>query len=201
MNKKGFIGAIGDDFPSLIPLFFAILIFFSSLTYAFTTINDKNAYINTYLDSLKIAKTALGNGMYSGYEDFVDKTDNILSTSNYVIGIVYRENDDEYLSEYKLDTLDLEDTFVCEDEDYLILKSNAENKTISKRDNELSTQNCYNAEKIYLDASPSAMNLLESDKINLAELSRYQKVFTYIYPIGLMTPKGVVTAFVLVVVW
>ena len=36
---------------------------------------------------------------------------------------------------------------------------------------------------------------------NLTNLSKTNKVFTYVYPVGLMTPKGVMSVFLIVMVW
>ncbi|PIU22589.1 MAG: hypothetical protein COT14_00330, partial [Candidatus Diapherotrites archaeon CG08_land_8_20_14_0_20_30_16] len=77
-SSRGFIGSIGDDLPSLIPLFFALMIFFTALAFAFTTINEKNATINTYLDSLTIAKTALSDGSFASLSEFQNTGKNIV---------------------------------------------------------------------------------------------------------------------------
>lgn len=204
--KKGFIGAIGDDFPSLIPLFFGVILFFSSIGYAFTTINERNSYINTYVDSLKIAKTALGKGTISNFNDFKSNSEKIISTSNFIAGIVYRENSELNPNQDYSDSLEIiekENTFVCENNEFFILKESDLPKYTLKvnGENNLTTiGRCSEDYNIYYAASPSAEELLENE-LSLSDLARYHKIFNYIYPIGLMTPKGVVPAFLVVIVW
>jgi len=191
MNKKGFIGSIGDDFPSLIPLFFAVLIFFSSLGYSFTTMNDRNDYINTYVDSLKIAKTALGKGNYSSYEDFMQTQESIITTSNYVVGLVYIDKNifDEYTVSFE--ELDY-DTFIRHELGELVL---FEDRKLPDPDGD--------SEQVYLHYSSSLQDDFEKNGkgINITDTAKLNKVFSYVYPVGLMTSKGVLAAYLIVLVW
>ena len=91
--RKGFIGSIGDDLPSLIPLFFALMIFFAGLAFVFTNINDKNTQMNAYLDSLTIAKSALGKSSFSSHEDFMNTSKDLIVLSNYMFGLISPSNE------------------------------------------------------------------------------------------------------------
>jgi len=187
-NKKGFIGAIGDDFPSLIPLFFAILLFFSCLGYAFVTINERNTYINTYIDSLKIAKTALGPGNYSDYQNFKDITNRIVTSSNYIVGLIYIEPDDDNPN-INLDVI-TEDTFISQDIENIKLSDSKTLPVVPPAE----------TDRYYYNASKHAQELI-NDEINLMEIGRGNKLFYYVYPVGLMTGKGVIPVYLVVFVW
>ena len=70
MGSKGFLGPIGDDLPSLIPLIFALVIFFSTFTFAFSVFNEKNSDFQSDLDVLNIARVLKGTSLISSIEDF-----------------------------------------------------------------------------------------------------------------------------------
>lgn len=204
MNKLGFIGAIGDDFPSLIPLFFAIMLFFSSLAYAFTTINERDAYINTYINSLNIAKASLGSGVYSSYDDFNKAVSQIITTSNYIVGITYIDSKDvysdnaDYLS--RLQNI-VPDTFVCKTDNGIVLSNNDPSVAIDNSSNVKEDIICDSDSKYYYRASRVAKELLSQDGINIQDISKYNQIFTYVYPIALGTPKGNINAFLIILVW
>lgn len=81
LNRKGFLGPIGDDLPSLIPLLFALLIFFSTFAFALNSFNQTNALISDKLESLRVARKLRVNGYISNYEQFQDLCDSITRTS------------------------------------------------------------------------------------------------------------------------
>ncbi len=70
LNWKGFIGPIGDDLPSLIPLIFALIIFFSAFTSSLNSFNSENSAISVKLEALKISRTLRGNGFVENFEQF-----------------------------------------------------------------------------------------------------------------------------------
>ena len=51
---KGFIGPIGDDIPSLIPLIFALLLFFSSFSFALNEFDKQNSVFDQATEASKI---------------------------------------------------------------------------------------------------------------------------------------------------
>lgn len=67
---KGFIGPIGDDLPSLIPLIFALVVFFSSFNAAMQTFEKRNSDFVDDLDALKVARILRSNGYISSLEEF-----------------------------------------------------------------------------------------------------------------------------------
>lgn len=67
MKKNGFLGPIGDDLPSLIPLLFALVVFFSTFTFAFTSFDQKTQLFNLHLTAINIGRTIKGSSYISGY--------------------------------------------------------------------------------------------------------------------------------------
>ena len=64
--KRGFLGPIGDDLPSLIPLVFALIIFFYSFTFAWNIFNERSSSFNDNLAVLELASTMRGNSYLGG---------------------------------------------------------------------------------------------------------------------------------------
>ena len=79
-NEKGFLGPIGDDLPSLIPLIFALMIFFASFSFTFNIFDKRNEYFENSLTVLKISST-LGNAAGS-YISSIDEFDQLCQTLN-----------------------------------------------------------------------------------------------------------------------
>ena len=84
-NIKGFLGPIGDDLPSLIPLLFGLAIFFSSFTFAYQAFDAENANFKYAIKSMDLAKTVKSDSFISGYADFRTSCNNIS-----VSGISYK---------------------------------------------------------------------------------------------------------------
>ena len=52
-QRKGFVGPLGDDFPSIFPIVAGVVLFFATLAYANGVIQEKNDYLD-------VRKAALG---------------------------------------------------------------------------------------------------------------------------------------------
>lgn len=88
MKSRGFIGPIGDDLPSLIPLLFGLMIFFSMFTFTFKTFDDKTAAFQDDLDALKIASSLRGNNFIFNYAQFKSLCGRIHTQRlNFIAGI------------------------------------------------------------------------------------------------------------------
>ncbi len=67
---SGYIGPIGDDLPSLIPLIFALVIFFASFQGALQKFDTRNGLFADDLDALKVARILRGSGYWVSEADF-----------------------------------------------------------------------------------------------------------------------------------
>ncbi|MFH0714828.1 MAG: hypothetical protein V1847_03185 [Candidatus Diapherotrites archaeon] len=74
-GKTGFIGPIGDDLPSLIPLVFALVVFFAAFQSALSTFDSKNASFADDLDALKVARILRGSGYWVSQPEFAKACD------------------------------------------------------------------------------------------------------------------------------
>ena len=69
-GKRGFIGPIGDDLPSLIPLLLGLVIFFSTFTFAFNAFDARNADFKDDVAVLRISRTLQSNSYIHSFESF-----------------------------------------------------------------------------------------------------------------------------------
>lgn len=68
LNARGFVGPIGDDLPSLIPLTVALLVFFAGFGFAFNHFEEKKTDFNQRLLLLGIGKTLKGDGLLDNFD-------------------------------------------------------------------------------------------------------------------------------------
>ncbi len=76
-NEKGFLGPIGDDLPSLIPLVFALIIFFGAFGVTFSTFNQRGRDFDLQIEALRISTGLKGNSYFANYEQFREICDGI----------------------------------------------------------------------------------------------------------------------------
>lgn len=87
-KNSGFIGPIGDDLPSLIPIVFALTIFFASFNTALNSFENKNLGFADDLDTLKVARILRSNGYIVNLENFKQLCSLVqVSSIKYVAGI------------------------------------------------------------------------------------------------------------------
>ncbi len=72
LGWRGFIGPIGDDLPSLIPIIFALIIFFSTFTTTFQVFDRGNARFDRTIKILKISNALRGDKYINNRAEFVD---------------------------------------------------------------------------------------------------------------------------------
>ena len=88
MKTSGFIGPIGDDLPSLIPIVFALTIFFASFNTALNSFENKNLGFADDLETLKVARILRSNGYIVNLENFQQLCSLVqVSSIKYVAGI------------------------------------------------------------------------------------------------------------------
>ena len=71
-NSKGFIGAIGDDLPSIIPLVIALLLFFSVFSSTLNVYNSRNATFTQRIETISVARALKGSSLLIGTADFAE---------------------------------------------------------------------------------------------------------------------------------
>jgi len=77
ISKRGFIGAIGDDLPSLIPIVFALLIFFSAFSATLSIYNSENARVSIDMGMLSIARNLKGDSLLLNVSQFEKRCDDL----------------------------------------------------------------------------------------------------------------------------
>ncbi|MDD4983874.1 MAG: hypothetical protein PHH82_03500 [Candidatus ainarchaeum sp.] len=190
-RKKGFIGAIGDDLPSLVPIFFSLLIFFGTLSFVFVTLGDRNAYLEKYFESISVSKEILGSSFYSGYTDFDMRVKGVNTTEKYAVGLIYNPEllgnnifDKDYFIQ-SFDNLGIEEfqipiddvDFFCTVDDSICNSNSDKNYFVFSND-------------------PDFENSIELDII-----FKNNQPLTYLYPVTLSTSKGVFGVYLYLIVW
>jgi len=82
MREKGFLGPIGDDLPSLIPLLFALMIFFYVFTFTWTIFDQRGNAFEDAIAALRVGNTMKGNNYMRGIESFQERCSEAQSIRN-----------------------------------------------------------------------------------------------------------------------
>ena len=69
-SVKGFLGPIGDDVPSLIPLIFALLLFFASFSFALNEFGKQNDFFESTVEASKITTELRAASYISSWSSF-----------------------------------------------------------------------------------------------------------------------------------
>lgn len=77
-SVKGFIGPIGDDLPSLVPLLLALVIFFSTFTFSWQVFESRNTGFESDLGALRIARVLKSNSYIASVDEFNDLCDSLI---------------------------------------------------------------------------------------------------------------------------
>lgn len=91
LNKKAFIGPVGDDLPSLIPIMFGLIIFFSVFNHTWMLYNEKDKEFQFGLDIERISSGIKKNSYFSTVSDFKQKCEEasfITLNSKFEIAII-----------------------------------------------------------------------------------------------------------------
>jgi len=70
---RGFLGPIGDDLPSLIPLIFALMMFFYVFTFTWNTFDQRGQSFDDALAALRVGNTLKGNNYLRGIGTFDER--------------------------------------------------------------------------------------------------------------------------------
>lgn len=71
-SQKGFIGPIGDDLPSLVPLLLALTIFFLTFTNAWNSFDLKRGAFESDLSALQVARILRSSSYIAGPDNFYE---------------------------------------------------------------------------------------------------------------------------------
>jgi hypothetical protein len=113
-SKKGFIGAIGDDLPSLIPIFIGLMIFFAVFLNVFNDYNAKNKMYGLNQEAIEISMQLKSDPVIISRDHFLEKCNKINSTKRWMA----------FLVDLPLDTISYQDLtldgFISDHEDYVL---------------------------------------------------------------------------------
>ena len=70
IKEKGFIGAIGDDLPSLIPIFLGLIIFFAVFLSTYNTYKSNTSLYSLEQEAISISMTIKSEPLISDYNNF-----------------------------------------------------------------------------------------------------------------------------------
>ncbi len=70
MNERGYLGPIGDDIPSLIPIIVGMITFFAAFTFTLNEYNQRSASFAADRDTLIIANSLKGDSYLSSFSEF-----------------------------------------------------------------------------------------------------------------------------------
>ncbi|MEW6295789.1 MAG: hypothetical protein AB1467_05890 [Candidatus Diapherotrites archaeon] len=91
--QKGFLGPIGDDLPSLIPLLFALTIFFSVFYFALTEFTNKADSFDNDVAVVQISNALRGTGLVSGHSSLRELCASLnVKTPKYIALIIKDAN-------------------------------------------------------------------------------------------------------------
>jgi hypothetical protein len=115
-KSKGFIGAIGDDLPSLIPIFIGLIIFFSVFLSTYNVYKDKTNLYSLEQEAVTISLTLKEEPIISNYNIFQHQC-NLVNTNKKWTAFV-TDLDLNSDNQKSINTNHIEDSIVTfEDED------------------------------------------------------------------------------------
>jgi hypothetical protein len=73
LSRKGFIGPIGDDLPSLIPIVTGLVIFFTVFVLTFNSYHEKNNFLERQINMTTVARDIKGDSLILNWSQFDDR--------------------------------------------------------------------------------------------------------------------------------
>jgi hypothetical protein len=106
-SKKAYIGAIGDDLPSIIPIFLGLIIFFAVFMNTYNVYRNSNNLYSLQNETIKIANTMTSEPLISDINTFKKMCDKVNTKYNWNSFIVDLDlNSENYRSLNKFDLCD-----------------------------------------------------------------------------------------------
>jgi len=88
-SSKGFLGPIGDDLPSLIPLVFSLVLFFTTFTFAFNSFESRNSYFDDSVNILTISSSLKQGSYILNHAKFLESCKGLsVSRVNFKVALV-----------------------------------------------------------------------------------------------------------------
>jgi len=87
-NKKGLIGAIGDDLPSLIPIFLGLVVFFAVFLNTYNVYKDTSNLYDLQQEAIKIAMTLKAEPLIPDYNFFNETCGKVNTTTNWTAFLI-----------------------------------------------------------------------------------------------------------------
>ncbi|MDD4251108.1 MAG: hypothetical protein PHX27_02860 [Candidatus ainarchaeum sp.] len=94
INKKGFIGSIGDDLPSLMPIIVALLLFFTIFSITLSSYTEKNVLLKKNISLMNISREIKGDSLITSVDAFSNNCNRIKFnqySENFMIAIYSNE--------------------------------------------------------------------------------------------------------------
>ncbi len=89
IGSKGYLGPIGDDIPSLIPILVGLVTFFAAFTFTLNEYNARSSSFNADRDTLVIANALKGDSYIATYPEFDSACKGLrVRGLNYAAGVV-----------------------------------------------------------------------------------------------------------------
>ncbi len=189
--SKGFIGAIGDDLPSLVPIFFSLLIFFGTLSFVFVTLGERNSYLEKYFESISVSKEILGSSFYSGYTDFDMRVKGVNTTEKYAVGLIYNP---ELLGNNIFDEAYFIQSFDNQGAEEFLIPTTENIFFCTVKKSICEAQLDFNYFAYFND--PDFIS-----PFDLEIIFKNSEPLTYLYPVTLSTSKGSFNVYLYVIVW
>ncbi|MEM0360471.1 MAG: hypothetical protein QXK06_04015 [Candidatus Diapherotrites archaeon] len=88
-KNRGFIGPIGDDLPSLIPIIFSLVVFFTAFTATFSVFDKGNTRFDRAIKILKISDQMRGDKYINDLQEFKELCEKVsVPGVNFKAGLI-----------------------------------------------------------------------------------------------------------------
>ncbi|MDD3178307.1 MAG: hypothetical protein PHR26_02195 [Candidatus ainarchaeum sp.] len=181
-KQKGYIGAIGDDLPSLIPIFIGLLIFFSVFLSTYNNYKTETQNFDLHQDAIDISMTLRSEPVIIDYNHFTNICNKVNTNRNWTAFLIDLPQDLDNYNEVDLEFL------LTNDEDntqIIVLDENIYDPN--------SEQNIFYC--------PNTSKNLDKFKTKVKTQDEKHKVLVYVYPINLQIEYHAVPVRLYVAVW
>jgi hypothetical protein len=143
-NKKGYIGAIGDDLPSLIPIFVGLTIFFAVFLNTYNVYRNNTDLYSLRNDAINISGIIKENPLISDQNQFIKSCNRVktkynwnafvtpldLNSQNYK-GLTINDLNDENIMKHWAETANSPRKLICNKEGLDELKTALQTKDVT----------------------------------------------------------------------